>query len=60
MEWIYLSDALSRYNVTSLTQTNCRNELLTNAYAPIDTEYRFDSNNQAKPYTLFAAAIVDN
>jgi DNA polymerase elongation subunit (family B) len=45
---------------TPLAQTNSRNELLAGTYAAIDTEYRFDPNNNAKPYTLFAASIVDS
>jgi hypothetical protein len=35
----------------ALTQGDCRNELLTGNYAAIDTQYRFNPNNKAKPYT---------
>jgi hypothetical protein len=37
-----------------------RNELLRGIYAAIDTEYRTNENNNAKPYTIFAVAIIDS
>jgi len=37
-----------------------RNELLMQPYAALDLEYRYDENNSQKPYSIFAAAIVDN
>ncbi len=37
-----------------------RNELLRQPYAALDLEYRYDENNSQKPYTIFAAAIVDS
>ena len=37
-----------------------RNELLRGVYAAIDTEYRANENNNAKPYTIFAVSIVDS
>lgn len=47
--------------VTSIaSQTSHRNELLTNNYASIDIEFRFDQNNKNKQYSIFAVAIVDS
>ena len=37
-----------------------RNELLIQPYATFDLEFRYDENNSQKPYTIFAAAIVDS
>ena len=37
-----------------------RNKLLLGIYAAIDTEYRTNGNSNAKPYTIFAIAIVDS
>ena len=39
-----------------------RNELLNDVYAAIDIEYRVNENDGSnlKPYTIFAAAIVDS
>ena len=42
------------------TRTNRRNELLTETYAAIDTEYRLNQNDKTKPYTIFAISIVDS
>ena len=47
--------------VTSIvSQAFHRNELLTDTYASIDIEYRFNQNNKDKPYSIFAVAIVDS
>ena len=50
----------SARTAAAFTQINRRNELLTGTYAAIDTEYRLNQNNKAKPYTIFAVAIVDS
>ncbi|WP_148686800.1 DNA polymerase domain-containing protein [Candidatus Nitrosocosmicus hydrocola] len=55
---------LSNSNIPSTT-TNAnyniqRNELLMQPYAAFDLEFRYDENNSQKPYTIFAAAIVDS
>ncbi len=34
--------------------------MLRQPYAALDLEYRYDENNSQKPYTIFAAAIVDS
>jgi DNA polymerase elongation subunit (family B) len=49
--------------ISSTAKTNFiiqRNELLCRSYAALDLEYRYDKNNFQKPYTIFAAAIVDS
>ena len=40
--------------------SNLRNWLLTKPYAAIDTEFKVNYENKLKPYTIFAASIVDN
>jgi DNA polymerase I len=42
------------------TVTNLRNELLKGTYAAIDTEFKVNSENESKPFTLYAASIVDS
>jgi DNA polymerase I len=42
------------------TIPNARNWLLTKPYAAIDTEFKNNYENESKPYTMFAASIVDN
>jgi DNA polymerase elongation subunit (family B) len=42
------------------TLPNLRNELLKVPYAAIDLEWKFHPNNKTKPYTLYAASIVDS
>jgi DNA polymerase elongation subunit (family B) len=42
------------------TVYNSRNWLLTKPFAAIDTEFKVNHENKQKPYTLFAASIVDN
>lgn len=44
--------------LTSLS--NLRHQLLCSPYASIDTEYKINPGNDLKPYTLFAASIVDS
>jgi hypothetical protein len=50
----------SSNGVAVVSQASHRNELLTDTYASIDIEYRFDQNNKDKPYSIFAVAIVDS
>src|SRR4249920_3363966 len=42
------------------TLPNTRNELLQWPYAAIDTEFKTNVVNTSKPYTIFAASIVDS
>jgi DNA polymerase, archaea type len=49
--------------ITSTARTDYniqRNELLRQSYAAFDLEYRYNENNSQKPYTIFAASIVDS
>lgn len=42
------------------TIQNLRHWLLTKPYAAIDTEFKTNYENKSKPFTMFAASIVDN
>ena len=42
------------------TLANQRHELLRAPFAAIDTEYKINLGNDSKPYTLYAASIVDS
>ena len=42
------------------TLPNLRNGLLKGPYAAIDTEYKINYENKLKPYTMYAASIVDS
>jgi DNA polymerase, archaea type len=42
------------------TLSDNRNVLLKTPYAAIDTEFKLNTGNKSKPYTIFAASIVDN
>lgn len=42
------------------TLVNLRNDLLKATYAAIDLEWKFNPENMSKPYTLYAASIVDS
>jgi DNA polymerase I len=42
------------------TVQNSRHYLLDGVYAAIDTEYQVNSDNKSKPYTIFAASVVDS
>ena len=55
------SSSSNVHSTTANTNYNIqRNELLRQPYAAFDLEYRYDENNSQKPYTIFAAAIVDS
>ena len=55
---------MTNSNISSTTTNTYydiqRNELLRQPYAALDLEYRYDEKNSQKPYTIFAAAIVDS
>lgn len=42
------------------TIPSSRHKLLKGLYAAIDTEFKYNPSNNNKPYTLFAASIVDS
>ena len=42
------------------TIPNLRNELLKAPYAAIDLEWKFNPENTFKPYTIYAASVVDS
>ena len=42
------------------TVQNSRHLLLNRPYASIDTEYQVNSDNKSKPYTIYAASVVDS
>ena len=42
------------------TVPNLRHELLKGPYAAIDTEYKSNPQNNSKPYTIYAASVVDS
>ncbi len=50
---------ITDHNKTALDSRR-RNGLLQGAFAAIDTEYTVDESNKIKPYSIFAAAIVDS
>jgi hypothetical protein len=50
---------ITDHNKTGLDSRR-RNGLLQGAFAAIDTEYTVDESNKIKPYSIFAAAIVNS
>src|SRR6476619_1433411 len=47
-------------NSIASTLADQRHQLLRGSFAAIDTEYKINLGNESKPYTLYAASIVDN
>jgi len=51
---------ISSSHIRKIPNSVRRNELLLRPYAAVDLEYRYNEKYTDKPYSIFAAAIVDS